>query len=147
MTDDQHLSIIITKDTRSVAIRAAMAAPDGFVIDIRPAKRSDIQSRRLHAMCGDFSKQLEWAGQHRSTVDWKRLLVDGSSRAAGEGGYAVAPSLDYSGVVTMGELTRDMGVRRMTTVIEYAFAYGDEIGIRWSEKISVPSWYRDREAA
>lgn len=145
--DDQHLTFRITPQTRQAAIQAAMRCPEGFVIELRPEKRTDIQSQRLHAMCGDFSKQLQWAGAWRTKVDWKRLLVDASSRASGDGGYTVAPSLDFSGVVTMGELTRDMGIKRMSTVIEYAFAYGAEKNIRWSEKIDVPAWYREKVAA
>lgn len=145
--DDQSLTIIITSQNRNAGIRAAMNCPDGFTLRIEPTKRTTLQSIRLHAMCGDFAKQREWAGAKRTTVDWKRLLVDGHGRATGTGGFPVAPSLDFSGVVTLGELTRDMGIKRMASVIEYTFAYGDEIGVKWSEKVTVPDWYRDRVAA
>lgn len=130
---EKQTVIVAGKSQWEYARRVLDQLPAGWVVEFRPPKRTDYQNRKLHAMCGDLSKQLEWSGAMRTLVDWKRLVVDGHGRASGIGGYPVCPSLDYSGVVTLGELTRDMSKSRMADVITYTYSYGDEKGIRWSD--------------
>lgn len=130
---EKQTVIVVGESQRFYAAKVLNALPAGWVVEFRPPKRSDFQNRKLHAMCGDFSKQMEWARAKRSLVDWKRLLVDGHGRASGIGGYPVCPSLDYTGVVTLGELTRDMSKSRMADVISFSYSYGDANGIKWSD--------------
>ena len=99
--------------------------------------RTVLQNAKIHAMCRDFSQQVEWAGKPRSTEDWKRLLVDAFDRvkeSMGEGHHGdIVPSLDGSGVVIPNRLTREFKVREGAEFIEYMLAYGAEKNVVWTE--------------
>ncbi len=68
-------------NARSAAVSAIWDAPDGYVCQILPAKRTSPQNAILHAALTDIAEQVEWHGQKLEIEDWKRLLTAAWCRA------------------------------------------------------------------
>lgn len=85
--------------------------------------RSLEQNAMFHAICGDLSKQKQWAGEWRDTEDWKRLLVDAWARVEAKEQVEMVPSLDGKGVVNLGIQTHKMRVGEMADLITFAQSY------------------------
>lgn len=146
--------IRITPATRRMCIDMVAQAPEGWIFTPpKEPKRTDDQNARLHAMLGDIAKQVEFFGQKRDLETVKRLLVDAFARVKADEGEAIPghgytlPSLDGRGVVQLGVQTRSLGKRVTSELIEYLFAWGGENNVRWSERVDIPGWVRDREVA
>lgn len=107
--------------------------PLKIMIDQYKPTRSIEQNDKLHAMCRDISKQRQWAGKWLDAEDWKRLLVDLYTRSEESKPPNVVPSLDGAGVVSLGELTRNMNTTRMAGLIEFTIAWCAEEQITLSE--------------
>jgi len=102
-------------------------------------QRSIEQNAKFHALCGDISKQKTWCGEHQSTEDWKRLLVDAWMKATGRK-IKMLPSLDGNGYTTIYQQTSKLGVKNMAELIEYTIAWCVDNNIRFYE-------YRMEDAA
>lgn len=119
------------------ASNMVMALPTGgdvpWVVEIRPAKRSDLQSAKLHAMLGDVSKQLkfniEGVPQSLKLDEWKNLFVSGHAIATGRP-YQLVSGLEGE-MLNLRESTAKMSSRRMGSLIEYVYAYGASNGARF----------------
>ena len=123
-------TVRLTPATRQRLMQIIASAPDGYFVTVSEPTRSFEQNAMLHGLCSQTSKQVPWAGKMRTTVDWKRLFVDGFLRIEQQGGLPLVPSLDYAGVVPLGEPTRNMGVKRMADLIDYIGSWCAENGIR-----------------
>lgn len=99
------------------------------VVTIDNEKRHEEQSRKFHAMCRDIAGQCEWAGKKRTADQWKLLLVSGHAVATKQPADCV-PGLEGE-FLNLRESTAKMGVRRMASLIEYAYAFGVENGVKW----------------
>lgn len=124
----------VTKETIKPAFRAAyeraqLQAHDGkvMVLELRPKKRSDDQSKKFHALCGDASKKLMFAGRKMTPMQWKLLYVSGHAQATGCGAELVT-GLEGE-MVNIREETARMGVARMASLIEYVIAHLTTSGI------------------
>lgn len=109
-------------------IRETWRAPaiDGAPLEvvIRPhkAKRSIDQNAMFHAICEDIEKsRFPWMGKPRDAAQWKVLLVSGHAVATKQGAEVV-PGLEGE-FVNIRESTARMGVRRASSLIEYAKAF------------------------
>lgn len=92
------------------------------VLVLRDKKRTDAQNRLLHALLGEVSKRVEWAGAKRSIVIWKRLMVAAWLRAEGES-PDVLPSLDKKGIEVIYERTSEMSSKQLNSLIEYVHCW------------------------
>ena len=120
---EKQTYIIINEQVRTNALRAVRQADIGYCVEIKPKTRTLSQNATLHGLCADIAKQRPWAGEPRTTVDWKRIFVDGLIRAEEGQGLPMVPSLDYKGVVTLSEPTRYMGVKRLSDLIEFIYSW------------------------
>jgi hypothetical protein len=119
---------------RRLAMSHVASAPGHFVVEVRPVKRTEDQSAKFHAMCGDFEKSgIKWSGKPRSKDEWKVLFISGHSVATGQGAEVVA-GLEGE-LVNVRESSATMGVRRGASLIEYVQAMGAQLGIVWSEPV------------
>lgn len=97
-------------------------APDGTVVTFSEPKRSDGQSAKFHAICGDLAKAgVLWMGKPRTATQWKVLLVSGHAVATKEEAEMV-PGLEGE-FVNLRESTAAMSKRRSSSLIEYAQAF------------------------
>jgi hypothetical protein len=122
---------LVHPEARRRALACIAEAPDGFRVTVQPAKRTDGQSDRFHAMVGDVAKQCMWQGKKRTPLQWKVLFVSAHAVATGEGAEML-PGLEGE-FVNIRESTAQMSVRRGASLIEYVQAWGDDHGVRWTE--------------
>ena len=104
--------------------------PVRVTLDEYKSKRSAEQNALFHAVCGDLSKQMPWAGHNIDTEGWKRLLVDAWARAERKSQGHIVPSLDGLSVVALGIQTRRLSVGDMADLIEFATCFATEHGVR-----------------
>lgn len=104
--------------SRRLAGNWIASAPDGSCVALRPPGRSIPQNARLHAMCTDVARQVEWAGKKRNVEAWKDIFAAALLSATHE--LDVVPGLN-GGFVLLGLHTSEMTVEQcgnMMTIIE-----------------------------
>jgi hypothetical protein len=117
-------------EARAAVANFAQNAPEGTVVTFSEPTRSEESSAAFHALCGDLSKQLMYAGKKLTKDQWKVLLISGHSVATKQGAEIV-PGLENE-FVNIRESSRSMGIKRMASLIEYATAYAVSQGVRLS---------------
>lgn len=105
---------------------------DPLVVEIKVKTRSMEQNDKFHAMLGDISKQATWQGDKYDLYGWKNILVSG---------HTIATKLPYKLImgiegelVNVREPTSKMGVRRMSSLIEYTTAWGVQNGVKFNDR-------------
>ena len=136
---DRRTFILAHDLARRNAMRAVADAPPGYVIEVKPPKRTDGQNERYHAIVGDIAKSgLHWMGKPRTAIQWKCLTVSGHAMATGEGSDIV-PGLEGE-FVNLRESTALMSVRRGSSLIEYTTAFALQNGVLLRDtRIEVPA--------
>lgn len=104
-----------------------LVAGNRFVLSVRPETRSTSQNRRMWAMLGDVSQQVDWYGRRLSPDDWKHVFTASLRK------LEVVPNLDSTGFVALGMHTSRMTVREMSDLIELMNAFGAERRVVWSD--------------
>ena len=113
---------LVHAEARRRAVEAVQTAPDGMVVRISEPNRNVEQNDKFHAICTDLAKSdLQWMGKRRTKEEWKVLLVSGHAVATKQGADMV-PGLEGE-FVNLRESTASMGIRRMSSLIEYANAF------------------------
>lgn len=113
-------------------VKSLLMAGHRLVLEIRPAKRTDEQNRKFHAICADLAKAgAQWAGKPRDAAQWKVLLVSGHAIATKEGAEII-PGLEGE-FVNIRESTALMTKARGSSLIEYAVAFCAANGVSLSE--------------
>lgn len=115
-----------------VAIGEAVKSGREFEIELRDPRRTSPENRLLHALIGELSRKLEWAGAKRSDEVWKRLLVSAWCRANGAS-VEILPALDGHGVDIVPVRTSRLSKRDCAELIEYVMWFGTDQGIKWDE--------------
>lgn len=113
---------------RVSAMAAIMKAPEGWVVELKPATRSLDQNAKFHALCSDIAKAgIEWAGSKRTAEEWKALLVSAHA-AATQSGFDLVQGLEGE-MVQLRESTAAMTKARSSSLIEYCIAWASQRGI------------------
>ena len=100
----------------------ARIVPEGTVVTFSEPTRSDGQSAKFHAICGDLARaRVPWMGKPRTAAQWKVLLISGHAVATKEGAELVN-GLEGE-LVNLRESTATMTRRRSSSLIEYAQAF------------------------
>lgn len=107
-------------------LKAMLIAGHRMVVEVRPETRSLAQNRRLWAMLGDISSQVDWYGRKLSPEDWKHVFTASIRK------LDVVPNLDGSGFVALGLSTSAMSRRDMAELQELMEAFGAERGVRFT---------------
>lgn len=111
-------------DKREMAIRAVSKAPDGLIMILKDSTRSLEQNAKFHALCSDAAKTMTYMGRKLTLDQWKVLFISGHAIATKIGADMV-PGLEGE-FVNLRESSAQMGVKRMTSLIEYTQAYMDQ---------------------
>ena len=123
--------ILVNANVYERAAWAVKQATEGYVVTIQEPTRTLEQNSKFHSMCGDIAKSpIEWAGKRRSTQQWKVLLVSGHAIATKIGSEMV-PGLEGE-FVNLRESTASMGVKRLSSLIEYTYAWGSNNEVIWT---------------
>lgn len=106
--------------------KSLLMAGHRLTLEVRPEKRSDAQNRRLWAMLGEISQQVDWYGQKLSAEEWKDVFSASLKR------QKVVPGLD-GGFVICGQRTSKMTKGEMSELQTLMEAFGAEKGVTFSE--------------
>ncbi|WP_025123836.1 MULTISPECIES: recombination protein NinB [unclassified Serratia (in: enterobacteria)] len=101
-----------------------------LVVSFAPMTRTLDQNSRFHAICGDVAAQAIYMNQELKPVQWKTLFISGHAIATGLGAKVV-PGLENE-FVNIRESSAQMGVKRMSSLIEYTQAWcgGNSVTLR-----------------
>tara|TARA_R110000868_G_scaffold253192_1_gene509870 strand:+ start:309 stop:680 length:372 start_codon:yes stop_codon:yes gene_type:complete len=94
---------------------------------IKRNKRTPAQNKKMQAMLGDISDQVEWDGEHLTKTDWKWMLT------ASLRGQRVVRAIDF-GFVYLGEPTSTMTKKHISQLIELMYAFGAQHDVIWTEE-------------
>lgn len=144
--DYRRWSIVIrTEESKSIAARRLASAPIGWVCSVREAHRTLPQNAKLHAMLTDISQQCDYMGKRRTINFWKNLFVSGWMIATDQV-PEIVPGLEGE-FVNIRESTANMGVRDLSSVIEYVSAWGANEGVKFRTQACPDAYLAHRDAA
>lgn len=123
--------ILSHPEARRNAACACMSAPDGYVVEVKEKTRTLEQNALLHGQFTDISRQVEWYKQRFNLSVWKRLCTYSYLREVRESPLLI-PALDGNGMDVIYEKTSHMGVKQMTGLIEWNYAFGSENNVIWT---------------
>jgi len=111
-------------------LREAYKAHKFLRVDIKTGKaRSLDQNSLMWEILTAIAKQVDWYGQKLAKEEWKDVLTASLKK------QKAVPGLD-GGFVVLGAKTSKMTIQEMTDVIELAYAFGAEHGV----KFPAPEW-------
>ena len=121
-------TVIIRGDSqRTLAKQLIDLAPMDAVVNVREATRNADQNARLWAMLSDISRAKPEGRKHTAEV-WKALFMQAC-------GYEVQFLQGLDGnPFPAGFRSSRLTVRQMADLITFIAAYGDQNGVRWSER-------------
>lgn len=120
--------VLSHQQARQNAVKAVSEAPEGYEVKIGPKKRSLDQNAHLWATLTDIANQVEWHGQKLSPEDWKHILTAALKRE-----QRMAPGIS-GGWVLLGQSTSQMNKKEFSDLLELAFAFGAEKGVKFNEQ-------------
>ena len=95
-----------------------------LTLTIKKKGRSNEQNRLMWVALGQISAQVVWHGQKLTKEEWKDVLT------ASLNNQRAVPGIN-GGFVVLGARTSKMTVEEMTEVLELAFAFGAEHGVKF----------------
>lgn len=126
MTADRH-TLLLSKETLTRAIQGvrAAAAKGGWVLELRPRKRTDEQNDALHGLIAQIMAQRPiHNGIKMDMALWKATFM----HALGEE-IRFVPALDGDGVFPLGLRTSALSKERFSDLIELILAWCVREGI------------------
>ena len=122
-----YRTVLTTPYSRARAKRLVDAAPDGFIAIVEEPKRSGEQNDKMWAMLGDIamSKPL---GRRHTPDDWKAIAMNACGWEC-----QFCEGLDGR-PFPIGFRSSQLTKSQMSTLIEWLQAFGDEHGVKWSER-------------
>lgn len=115
--------VLISPRVRDNAVEAVRNAPDGWIVQVKPPKRSHAQNARLWALLTDLSDQVDWYGQKLSKEDWKDMCTASLRKSR------VVPGIDPGSYVVTGLHTSTMTKAEHSALTELIVAFGTERGV------------------
>ena len=113
-----------------------------LVVSIQEMTRTLEQNARMWATLTDISKQVNWHGLTLTPEEWKHVFT------ATLKGQKTVPNLDGTGFIILGQSTRTMSKKEFSNLLELAYAFGAEQGVKWSEtaktELIIFDWYKDQ---
>lgn len=119
-------NVILNPKTRERALTLVEAAPDGYMVSIRPVTRSGQQNALMWQRLSEIS-QAKPEGRHHTPETWKALFMHACGHETRfENGLNGEP-------FPVGLRTSQLGVGEMNDLLEFIRAYADRHGVRLSE--------------
>lgn len=116
-------------------VKANTFSGNRIVVEAKRETRSLAENRLLHALLGFISEQVEWAGKHRDSETWKRLLTAAWLRTRGEP-IEMLPAIDGNGIDIVFRKTSQLTRAECAELIEYIFAWATEHDVRIPANVS-----------
>lgn len=121
-------TLLLSRATLDRAIQGVIAAVSkgGWVLELRPAKRTDEQNDALHGLIDQIMKQRTHHNGIRMTKElWKATFM----QALGEE-VRFVPTLDGQGLFPLGLRTSKLSKERFSDLIELVLAWCAQEGLR-----------------
>lgn len=125
MTADKRTFFLAHAEARRRVGEFAASAPEGWRATFEPPKRNSDINAALHAMLGEISDAVEWAGKRWDIETWKRLLVAAWMRATQQH-VLVLPSIDGMGVDVVFRRTSEMTQAEVRDLLGFIEAWKAE---------------------
>ncbi|WP_086300648.1 recombination protein NinB [Gilliamella apicola] len=113
-----------------------------LVVSIQEMTRTLEQNARMWATLTDISEQVVWHSLKLTPEEWKHVFT------ATLKGQKTVPNLEGTGFIILGQSTRAMSKKELSNLLELAYAFGAEHGVKWSEKsktdLIIFDWYKDQ---
>ena len=115
----RFLTALNTPHQRAVARRAIDKAPDGYVCEVREAKRSDPQNSAMWSLLGQIAKQRPTHNGVRMTPElWKSVFM----QALGSE-MVMMPTLDGDGFFPLGHRSSALTKGEFASLLELILAW------------------------
>lgn len=130
--------ILHTEAVRDRCIEAITAMPTGAVVRLQAQPtRSLEQNARLHALCADVARHVEWRDMFNRPIRmsperWKRFFAAMWVRAHG-GASTVVPNEDGTGFYDLSVSTAEMSAAEMSHLMELIAAFGAKRGVKFGD--------------
>lgn len=119
---------LINQRVRENALAEVRNAPDGYILTVKAAKRSDAQNRLLWQALTDVAEQVEWYGQYLPNTDWKDIFTASLRKSK------VVPGIDSGTFVVTGLHTSAMTKGELSTLMDLIFSFGAEKGVVFTDE-------------
>lgn len=129
---ERKLFILAHEEARRRASQFAMSAPDGWYVEFKPVTRTIAQNAKMHSMFSDIARQELYIGRHLNSYQWKNLFISGHAIATGLG-VDMVPGIEAE-FVNIRESSATMSVARMSSVIEYTYAWAADKKVKFKER-------------
>lgn len=123
--------LIATPDERATFLRwlahqdlARFPLGLDVVVKVHEERHSAAQQRLLRAILREIAAQVVWHGEKLDPETWKELLT------AAKQGERIIPGI-YGGLVRVGSSTKHKSVAWLSELIEFAYAFGAEQGVKF----------------
>jgi hypothetical protein len=121
----RFLTALNTPHQRAVARRAIDKAPEGYVCEVREAKRSDPQNSAMWSLLGQIAKQRPTHNGARMTPElWKAVFM----QALGSE-MVMMPTLDGDGFFPLGHRSSALTKGEMADLITLILAWTAREGL------------------
>lgn len=122
-----HTIILAGPPQRLRARQYVEAAPDGYVVTIRPPRRSNAQNAMFWAMLTDISRAKP-LGRCMTPERWKAAIMQSF-------GHAVQFENDLEGrPFPIGHSSSALTKAQMSDLINFMHAHFTPLGVRWSDR-------------
>lgn len=118
---------VILRGARLAGHKLVDAAPEGAILNIRPATRTNEQSAKMWAMLSDVSRAKP-EGRELTPDVWKALFLHSLDHA-----QRFEMALDGKGMVPVGFRSSRLTKEQMSDLIEMIYEFGARHNVEWSE--------------
>lgn len=111
--------------TRRNVHDAVDKAPVGYVTDIRPETRSDLQNRLMWPLLEDVAAQVVWHKRKLPAGEWKNGFMMALAQAE------FIPGINPGTIWPLGLSTSALNKAKFSELIDLIYAFGAENGVRF----------------
>lgn len=120
----QHV-LVLTRNNRPKAVQGVLRAPDGYVLELREARRTDEQNNALHGLIAQILKQRpHHCGMRMTKEAYKGVFMHALGREP-----TMVPNLEGDGFFPMGLRTSALNKSEFAQLMEIIFAWSAREGL------------------
>jgi len=128
MSMDKRIFVLSHNEARQRAKDFVGIAPEGWVVEFKPATRSLEQNAKLWASLTDVSKQVVWHGRKLTAEEWKFVFSSAIKK------QEVVPNIDGTGFVVLGQSTSKMTKSEMSELLELIQEFGAQHNVKFEDE-------------
>lgn len=117
--------LTLTRQNRAKAIQGVVAAPDGYVLELREPKRTDDQNAALWGLLNQIQRQRPTHNGVSMTADtWKAVFLQALGAE-----MVFVPTLDGTGMFPLGHRSSQLTKAEFSGLLELMLAWCAEQGL------------------